>query len=173
MSEQVPKFVTVPHQKVQYIKKTRQIAKGKKEKINRGVLFAAINPCDAESVVIGFSVCNMKYDFFDTIHTKMGFSREYGFGKAVALNRAYKWSGYDGCILGTEVKQIIEDKVKEVPELAKKSKADLVQELVGNNKVIVPDSIKDDLVDFVQRCAKYYKGKAFPKWVANLIVNYV
>jgi len=104
-----------------------------------GVMFADVLPNRwPEKVIIGFSLCNLKYDRWDHINGRY----QKGFGVNVAFNRACKWME-------------IED------DAAKSMKYTSLSEAV-------PDTMKKPLISFIERCSKYYQDKDLPYWAKDL-----
>lgn len=138
-------------ERIEYVRKNRR-SKGKK----RGVLFCGVHPQDAQSVIVGFSLCNSidRFDYVDGI-------RIPGFGLAIAKKRALKWSDYtDYFIQNSFTEGMINDEFTDLI-LYINSDPENIQ------VVEIPPSIVDRLKTFIERCKRYYKDKEFPVWVEN------
>ena len=104
-----------------------------------GVMFADVLPNRwPEKVIIGYSLCNLKYDKWD----HRGHRYIKGHGVKIAFNRACKWME-------------IEDD------------ANISMKYVGLSHK-VPDTMKKPLIAFIERCSKYYQDKELPYWAKDL-----
>jgi len=112
-----------------------------------GVLVAGVHPQKDYKIIVGFSMC-CKKDKFNWIPAGGGRTRVDGFGKRVASKRAMKWEDYDRVWIG-KVPDEFEDR---------------------DGMVVIPDSISDELGNFLGRCAAYYKDKETPVWVESMTV---
>jgi hypothetical protein len=104
-----------------------------------GVMYANVLPNRwADKVIIGYSLCNRKYDKWDHIQTRY----RRGFGLHIAFARACKWM---------EIEDDAERSMKYTT---------LSDE--------VPNSIRKPLKAFIERCSKYYQDKDLPYWAKDL-----
>lgn len=71
-----------PHTRVEFIRK--------KDRTKRGVMISCKHPTIIDHVIIGFSLCNLEYDF-----------HEGDFGKGVAFFRAMKYSNLHSFIVNS------------------------------------------------------------------------
>jgi len=165
--------MTLNYVKMEYVQKHRKYLKrteredsngvkipgsGQRTKgIKKGVLLAGINK--ENQLVIGYSLCH-KSDLFDHIggewiaydnkkgHIKedyVGGQKRPGFGVELAAKRAELWKNKDTCVItGNEAKSF-----------------------PSENIVFIPESIKDQMANFIFRCSLYYKDKTFPVWAAS------
>lgn len=107
-----------------------------------GVLVAGIDPANNE-LVVGFSLC-CKKDKFDYISIAGGRKMKINnFGRNLAAKRAFLWKNYD---------KLRDDNVHNHKEVNFK------------NTVVIPESISNDLEDFLNRCNLYYKDIELPVW---------
>lgn len=135
--------------KIEYIRKNGRRSGGGKKK---GVLFCGIDPDDANSVMVGFSLCN-SVDRFDYIKNKP----VPGFGMETAKLRAEKWKLYIDYFVQ---KSYTESELN----------GDMIWYVNPNPQEVIeiPPSIVWRMKIFVQRCRRYYKDKDFPEWVEKL-----
>lgn len=159
--------------KIEYLRKNDGVAvkledgtfvrhsKGKK----RGVLFCGIHPDDADSVIVGFSMCN-KLDEFDFLKDR----RKPGFGLDIAKDRALKWTNHTDYFVQTSW---TEEEINNPdivltylvnPNLLDKDDPDYRDELI----IEIPPSIEKKLRNFIRRCKRYYQDKDFPVWANKL-----
>jgi len=110
-----------------------------KEKI--GVMYADVLPKWPDRVIIGYSLCNTGFDIWNYVGN--GKRYEKNFGIKIARERAEKWSEYE-----------------DPPFTSNKY-------LLLSNQV--PDSIRDDLIRFIDRCMSYYKDKELTYWAKDLM----
>lgn len=159
--------------KIEYLRKNGGVAvkledgtfvrhsKGKK----RGVLFCGIHPDDADSVIVGFSMCN-KLDEFDFVNDR----RKPGFGLNIAKDRALKWTNHtDYFVQYSWTEDQISNPDIELlylinPNLLNKDNIDYTEDLI----IEIPPSIEKQLRSFIQRCKRYYQDKDFPVWANKL-----
>jgi hypothetical protein len=131
-----------PHSRIEFIRHD----KGKQPRQKRGVMFSAIDPTDIKKVIVGFSLCHVRFDDFDKIN--WGTVKQKDFGKKVAYRRALKWK----------------DRVEAL----------VYSEKLEENfptTVYIPQTVHKSLAKFVQGCYKYYKNKIFPVWVDHYFLS--
>jgi len=149
-------------ERIEYLRKNGR-RKGKK----KGVLFCGIDPDDANSVILGFSVCNV-IDRFDYINGQS----EPGFGLNLAKVRAEKWklhtdyfvqnSFTEEELYGSNIDDLTDDDEDRFSFLV------LIENPNPQEIVEIPPSVLKRLKIFIERCKKYYKDKDFPEWVENV-----
>jgi hypothetical protein len=158
----LPKFFTVPDElKIEYfsdkfydlpaweqveILHNLHITQPTRRKI--GVLFAGVLAEDPKKVVVGFSLCHNTMDEFDMTNT--GTLRKVkGLGLQIAMGNALRWSNK---------KYVME------PTQSPFSKIEYLEipEIVVNNK-------HSNLLNFLIRIKKRYKGKVLPEWCEHML----
>jgi hypothetical protein len=131
--------LTNPHTRIEFIRKGR----GATPRLKVGVMISCIDPIDKDKVIVGFTLCNLKYDDFDKVN--WGIQDAKDFGKKVAHRRAMKYK--DHAYFEVYSERIVEEKDSSV--------------------VYIPQTVHESLANFVFGTYKYYKGKSFPAWVEN------
>lgn len=129
-----------PHTRIEFIRKGR----GNTPRQKVGVMISCIDPIEPNKVIIGFTLCNLKYDDFDYVN--WGIQEAKDFGKKVAHRRALKNRDRTGYHVYCCPKEELLD---------------------VNDVVYIPQSVHESLSSFVFNCYKYYKDKDFPVWVKN------
>jgi hypothetical protein len=124
----------------------------------RGVLFCGIHPNNNDDVVVGFSLCN-KLDEFDVINGE----RRKGFGLRIAKKRALKWSDHTEYFIQTSW---TEEEIEDLSISLEYINNPNIEEIVE-----VPPSVAKKLLNFLERCMRYYQDKNFPEW-ANKFMNH-
>jgi hypothetical protein len=137
--------------KHQYIwKGSKKMARKGKPRIKKGVIVAGLT--SDNRVVIGFTLChkNDKYDYVDG-------KREPGFGIKTALERAIKWKDTKKSIKDSRFRKTFPSKIQEIRNHNHK------------NLVIVPQSVHNNLIPFIERCRRYYKNAVgLPMWTLDV-----
>ncbi len=111
-----------------------------------GVLFAGVHAHEPGKVMVGFSLLH-KNDKFDHVLGNKRPEHVPNFGKKVAAKRAYKWHTW----------QVT-------------SNGHMAEEDSKNHKIVViPYSMKAELVKFLERCKRYYRDKQLPGWAYYLL----
>lgn len=137
-------------QRLEYIRKN-----GRKNGRKKGVLWCGVDPDDAKSVIMGFTLCHSidKYDH-------PGGSRENGFGLKLAQIRAEKFRFHtDYFVQRTFTERQIYNDNNELMQYVNPDTKSIVE---------VPPSVMVRLRTFIERCKKYYKDKEFPKWIERI-----
>lgn len=134
-----------PHTRIEFIRKGR----GDTPRQKVGVMISCIDPIEPSKVIIGFTLCNLKYDDFDYVN--WGIQEAKDFGKKVAHRRAFKNRDKSGWHVYCCPKKDIE----------------IETALDVDQIVYIPQSVHESLQAFVFNSYKYYKDKSFPVWVEN------
>lgn len=107
-----------------------------------GTIIAYNSPTDENSVRVGFSLCSRKHDDFIK-----------SVGKEIAKSRAEKWKTFSEY-------QII-GPANNCDAL---SRSDAKEHGASLETVFIDQSIRKELVKFISRCSKYFKGRSLPNW---------
>jgi len=110
----------------------------------RGVLIAFLDEEDSKEICIGYSLCH-KNDRFDY---KNG-TRVKGLGAYYAYHKAKKHKNTSAYLISSNC----------------------VHKSAPKSIIKIPQSIQQDLQEFIYRCSKYYKDRIFPRWAVNFALN--